>query len=561
MKFVINFLLPYLKKYRTKYLVGGLFTFITSILVLPTPLLTRRIFDDVLPTNNFSNLLLLCSIIIAVIITQTLLNYFQTIYYFRVNSRLILDIKLNLIKKINNTRLDFLQNYSSGYLTTRIEDDVNRIQGLLGDNIIFTIRDILSMFLCLSAIFYLNWKLAVFISVIYPLFGLVIIKHSKKISMKSVPYYEEYGMYKQQLEETINSVPAIKSHNRYKYNIVKFLKQFNRLFIKSYDLTKESQLNGIITNFTNNTFPILIIFVGGYSIISGSFTLGSLLAVNTFAMMMFGMVFRILSFNSNLQSVIPSIQRIIEVLNFPHEYEENEANKSHVRHMKIDNWEFGNIHYKYETETNHPLCFENLNFSLKSGDKIGIFGKSGGGKTTFIKILHGLFIADGMTLSINNLAVNDESVKHSILRSRIAYVEQEPFLFNDSIYNNVKFGNADATHSDILKALNDSHCTEFIDKLPDSYNTKVGFRGNNVSIGQKQRIAVARALLKNASILIFDEATSNLDSESTNAVLSAIFNLPDNIAIIIISHNKDIIDRCNKMYEMSDNKLIPFKTN
>jgi ABC-type multidrug transport system fused ATPase/permease subunit len=257
-----------------------------------------------------------------------------------------------------------------------------------------------------------------------------------------------------------------------------------------------------------------------------------------------------------------ALERVRELFELP----EEEIDKEIVLPERIEELAFEDVHFSYDelatktpshkeknyTEDNQVL--KGISFTAKRGEKIGIVGSSGGGKTTLLRLLAGLYEVDKGTILLNGKSLTTSEL--IALRRKVAIVEQEPYLFNDTIYNNIRFGNGRARKEEIYSAARQAYADEFVRRLPDGYQTVVGEKGANLSVGQKQRIAIARALVKKPKILVLDEATSNIDSISEEFINRTIFSLPDNMVVFLIAHRLTTIRSCDKILVLEEGKIV-----
>ncbi len=266
-----------------------------------------------------------------------------------------------------------------------------------------------------------------------------------------------------------------------------------------------------------------------------------------------------------------ALERVRELFNLP----EEKVDKEIVLPERLEELEFENVHFSYgtishtspereeesisksqprdESISDNPVL-KGITFRAKRGEKIGIVGSSGGGKTTLLRLLAGLYEVDEGRILLNGKRLTTAEL--IALRRQVAIVEQEPYLFNDTIYNNIRFGNGRASEEEIYSAARQAYADEFIRRLPDGYQTEVGEKGANLSVGQKQRIAIARALVKKPKILVLDEATSNIDSISEEFINRTIFSLPDDMIVFIIAHRLTTIWCCDKILVLEEGKIV-----
>ena len=566
------FFILYKKKYLSHHwknlFWGSLSILILSLLILPTPLITRRLLDKTIPDKNLQELLILMLIVFGLLLITRLLSYFQGILFYKINAKVMLDIRLDLLRKVNKLPLRISKTYSSGYLISRINEDTGRLHSLFADTIINIAKDLLTFLVGLTAIFFIHWKLALVSLTILPLYTLFTIYFSKKVREQSKMYYEDSAQTTRQLEESLNMLELSKIFLRYKYNLLRYYRKAKKSFRSNIKLGRTSYLNTAVVGFIGGIAPIAIIGYGGYEIIQGRLTIGSLIAFNSFVGYLFGPASRLINVNISIQKALIALQRVQELFDLP----EEEFAKDFQITDPINQIAFKNISFSYqpkELSSDHEkmcdrknienliLCediLSNISLKISKGEKIGIVGGSGSGKTTLLRMLSGLYEPDSGSILLNDKKLSNGEI--AAFRKQIAVVEQEPVLFSDTVYNNIRFGNTRARPEEIIAAAKQSHCSEFIDNLAKGYQTEVGNKGGNLSVGQKQRIAIARALIKNPKILILDEATSNIDAISEKYIMDTIYNLPNDMIVIIVAHRLSTIRSCDKIVILEKGAIV-----
>ncbi len=544
-KSILNFLRKYYLTYKVDLIIGGVSLFCLSLLILPTPLITRRIIDYSLPNKNLKELLFLIIVVFFLLLITKAITYFQGILFYKINTKIVLDIKMNLLKKINRLSLRTSKQFSTGYLISRINDDTGRLQSLFADTLVSMIKDIFTFLVGITVIFFIHWKLAIISIIILPFFAWSAIYFSRRVRVLSQIYYENNAQTTSQLEEALNSTEISKLFLRFKYSLLRYYIIAKRTFRSNITLGSVSILNSIVIGFISGLCPIIVIGYGGYEIIQGKLTIGSLVAFNSFAGYLFGPTNRLVNFHVRIQKALTALKRIIEIIELP----EEEIDEFFQIPEVINKIELNNINFSYREDMQ---IIKDFNLTLNKGDRIGIVGSSGSGKTTIIRLLTGLYLPNSGTFSLNGMYLTPAQIVS--LRKYIAVVEQEPFLFNDTIYNNIRFSNPKATNDQIIEAAKNAHADEFIKDMKNGYLSNVS--NKTLSTGQKQRIMIARALVRNPKILILDEATSNIDAISENYINKTINGLSDNIIVFIVAHRLNTIRKCNKIIVLEEGKII-----
>ena len=311
------FIVKYLKRYIFSLVLGCISIFTLSFLLLPTPFLTHHILDNVLPSKNIILLFKLITAILGLHVFQKILTYFQNFLFYRINAKIIYDIRLDLLKKINNLPLKISQKFGIGYLISRIDSDTERLKSLFADTIIRIVKDSLTFVVGLIAIFYLHWKLALLSIILLPFYIIATVYFGKKIRNLSKVYYEDDSQTVKQLEETLSMVELVKQFSRHNFNILRYLSKANTTFKSYTKLGKISFVNNLVIGFISGLSPLIIFCYGGYEIINNRLTIGSLIAFNSFVGYLFGPTRKLVNVNVQIQQALVALSRIEEIFNLP----------------------------------------------------------------------------------------------------------------------------------------------------------------------------------------------------------------------------------------------------
>ncbi|MDA3886529.1 MAG: ABC transporter ATP-binding protein [Candidatus Delongbacteria bacterium] len=539
------FLNKYIKKHTSLLILGGISILILSLLLLPTPFLTRHIIDNVLPNKNLEKLIIFISVVLIILLLQKILGYFQNFLFYKINNKIIYDIKLDLLKKINSISLKISKQFGTGYLISRINSDTQRLRSLFADTMIHIVKDVFTFIVGFCAIFYIHWKLAIVSVVLLPFFAVTTIYFSKKIRSISKIYFEDDSQTVKQLDETLSMIELIKQYSRQKFNILRYISKANISYKSYVKLGKISFTNNLVIGLIGGLAPIIIIGYGGYEIINERLTIGSLIAFNSFVGYLFGPTNRLVNVNVQIQQALVALNRIKELFDM-----ESEPIKEIENFSNIENISFNNVNFNYEE---NEKLIDKLSFKIYKGEKVAIVGGSGNGKTTIFRLLTGLYDIDSGEIRINNRTASYPEIV--FLRKKIAVVEQEPFMFDDTIYNNIALGKAGATKEEIYNVAENAYVNNFADKMVDGLLTQVGIKGSNLSVGQKQRISIARALLKSPDVLLMDEATSNIDTISEKYIEKTISAIGKDKIVIIVAHRLSTIRNCDKIFVLENGTI------
>jgi len=572
LKNIIRFL-PYLKSQWKRAFIAGIFMFISVILQLPLPLVTRHIIDHILPNKNIVFLNWVILGLLGFMVVKGVLDVLNTYFLSLYKERVLFDIQLRLFQHIQRLDLSFFKSNKIGYLMDRIRNDVSNLQGLLAQTLLNFSRDSLTFFVGAIIIFIFHWKLALISLTIMPLFIYSIYFFSGRIRRKSKELQERFALVSATLQETLSANFIVKSFRLETCEARKFVKKFRELIRTRIRFDLLSSLFGYITAFIGGIGPLIVLWYGGREVIDGKLTLGTLVAFGAFVGYLFGPTQRLMNLNASIQQSLGSLDRVFEILDIVPEISEHSSTKKFKPvEGKV---EFDNITFSYDGSG--PVL-KNISFTIESCKTVALVGKSGAGKTSLANLIPRFYDPQEGNIFIDRANIKEVGIRD--LRKAIGIVPQETFLFSGTIKENIKYGNLNASNEEIISAAILANADCFIKKLPKGYDTEVGERGVKLSGGERQRIAIARAILKDPKILIFDEATSELDSESERLIQDALRELCKDRSTLIIAHrlsttiNADVIvvldkgsvidmgkhselyERCEFYRELCKNQLI-----
>ena len=306
----------------------------------------------------------------------------------------------------------------------------------------------------------------------------------------------------------------------------------------------------ILKGAVKAVFGIAILWIGTIQVLNGIISIGTLLTFNALLAYFLTPIENIVNFQSTLQSAIVAAERLEEIIEYDSDKNKEELNKIKFINLKGD-IEFKNLKFRYGSRA---LILDNINIKIRENEKIALVGESGSGKTTVSKLLMKFYPINEGEIIINNSNIND--IDTEILREKIAYISQETFLFNKTIFENLTIGKNNISYEQVIEACKKAQIHDFINTLPARYNTVIEENGSNFSGGQRQRLSIARAILKNPDILIMDEATSNLDSITEKVINNTMNDFMKNKTAIIIAHRLSTIQNCDNIYVLEKGKVI-----
>lgn len=475
--------------------------------------------------------------------------YTYDILLQQVGLAVIRDFRSRIFKHIHIQPLSFFHAYPTGTLISRVISDVTLMQRALSSALIGILRDFFTIVVLLGVVFYLNWKLALFCFVVLPFAVFPIIKFAKVFRRLSTKGQEETAHVSNMLYETITGNRIVKAFNMEAYENNRYNKQLNLLFDITVLDAKFRCVQHPLMEFIGGVAIAVFIWFGGKLVIDGAMTPGEFFALMTSLVVAYDPVKRLGKVNSTIQQGLAAATRLFAILDIEPAISDNP--KAEKLPAFEDRIVFDNVGFVYDDNT---VALTDINLTVPAGQTLAIVGHSGGGKTTLTNLVPRFLDVTSGTITIDGYDIRE--VTMATLRDQIAMVTQQTILFNDTVKNNIAYGSLGRSDAEIEQAAVAAHALQFIQTLPDGFDTIIGEAGARLSGGECQRISIARALLKNAPILILDEATSALDSESEREVQSALENLMKNRTTFVIAHRLSTIKNSDRIIVIKNGSIV-----
>jgi len=535
-KKMLSRILSYFIPYWTRMLLVVGCIIVTSILGLVPPLLIKNIIDKALPQKDLKLLSLFIFVSIGITIILGLLQVAQSYLSIWISKHIMMTMKNQMYSHLQRLSLNFYSAAKPGEITTRLTSDIDGIQDIFNLTFVNALSSIFVLISTALVLVTMNWKLALVGMIILPTFIFPTRKVGKlkwKIATKS---QEKISDLNQIIQETFSISGAIltkiftKEKDEYK--------KFEHTNQEVASLQIRESLVGRWFRMTISTFisigPMLIYFYGGYLFIKGEISIGSIIAFVALLGRLYSPVSQLSNIHIDVTRSLALFVRIFEYFDQKQEIvDKRDALSLEMIKGKVD---FKKVHFSYNSEVK---VLEDISFSVEPGTMVALVGPSGAGKTTITNLIPRLYDVIAGSIKIDDQDIREVTLES--LRKQIGIVMQEPYLFNDTIEENLRYGKSDATEEEIIMACKAAYIHDFIMMLPENYQTMVGNRGIKLSGGEKQRVSIARVILKNPRIIILDEATSSLDSVSEEYIQKAMVPLLSNRTSFVIAHRLSTI--------------------
>jgi ABC-type multidrug transport system fused ATPase/permease subunit len=541
-----KFLAKYISRWW-KYLVLGIVALaVATILSLITPRLTQKAIDE-LTKGISTNLIRYAIFIIAIAIIRAFLTYFQRYVSGLFTEKIGKAIKDELYEHLHQVPVSYFNKMPVGELVSRASSDVEVVKRFVNNALINVFWIILLFFGAMYFLFSTNIMLALMIMVILPFITVTTVKFSHKVRPLHLKTQQQIAVMTRVAEENLYGIKVVKSYGREEYVIGRFKREALEVLNRVLTANRVSSIYSPLIGFIANSSLLIILLFGGIQVIKGNLTLGELVAFNSYVGMLLWPMRSVGQIINLSQRYIAARDRLLEILNFPVEEEDANAITLPIRGEVV----FDNVTFGYDK--NRPVI-KNISFRANPGETIAIVGPTGCGKSTILELISRLYNPQKGTIYIDGIDIRRFKLDH--LRKNIGIVFQEPFLFSDTIRNNIAFGKPDASMEEIIEVSKRSHCHEFIMNLPQGYDTIVGERGITLSGGERQRVSLARALLVKPPILILDEATSSVDVETELLIHDALSEITKNTTTFIVAHRFSTIRNADRIIVLEDGKIV-----
>jgi len=532
-------LLALIKKNKFRLFLAMACMLVIAVASSATAFLVKPVLDDIFFNKDTTMLKIIPVVVVLIYFLRGLGMYGQDYLMNYVGENVIKDLRNDLYNRIQDLPIAFFHKEQTGVLMSRITNDVNIIKAMVSTAVTGSLKDSFTIVGLTFVIFYRDWKMALFAFVVLPIAFFPVVEFGRRVRRISTGCQEAMADLNSFLHETFAGNKIVKAFGMESYEKKRFFDKTLDLFKLEMKAVIARSLSSPIMEFLGGLGIAFIIWYGGYKVITGSSTAGTFFSFMAAVLMLYDPVKKLSGLNNAVQQGLAAADRVFDIMEMESDIKERKDPITIKRGPHRVTFE--NVFFKYDD----VMVLKDINLDVKAGEVLALVGMSGGGKTSLVNLIPRFYDVTRGTIRIDGIDICDVSI--SSLRDQMGIVTQEPILFNDSIRNNIAYGKRNATDKEIIKAAEAAYAYDFIQNFPNKFDTNIGELGGRLSGGEKQRICIARALLKDAPILILDEATSSLDAEAEMLVQKALENLMKGRTTFVIAHRLSTIDYADRI--------------
>lgn len=544
----IRLFLSFLKKYRVRMIVGLILVFITSLLVLINPQISGMIVDEVIEGQHYEKLGILLLIMIGVTLVRSLLRFTFLMCFESSSQGLVYDMREEAYRKLMKEDFNFFNKNRTGDLMSRQTGDMDAVRHMVSHVIYFSFENILVFLMALVMIFSVNVKMALCMLIVLPFTLAVTLSQRRHIKPAFDRVRDCFSSLNAFAQETIAGNRVVKAFAKEDYELEKFDRE--------NDGYRDAQLNAAsiwmkyipMFEILSQCLTIILMIMGGFMVIDGEMTIGNMVTVNGYLWMLNSPLRQAGWIINDLQRFLTAIEKIYKVYTTEPDIKQPE----HVvekRKLK-GSVTFDHVNYY----TNDDTVLKDISFHVEPGQTVGIIGATGSGKSSLVNLICRFYDVNQGRVLVDDIDVRNLNLQ--TLRGNIGIAMQDVFLFSDTIEGNIAYGNPDCTFEQVQAAAKIANADEFIREMPEGYDTIIGERGVGLSGGQKQRISLARAILKDPSIIILDDTTSAIDMETESMIQNELKKISDERTVFIIAHRISSIIHADQILVLDNGRLV-----
>ncbi len=544
----IRWFLSFLKKYRVRMIVGLILVFITALLVLINPQISGMIVDEVIEGQHYEKLGILLLIMIGVTLVRSLLRFTFLMCFESSSQGLVYDMREEAYRKLMKEDFNFFNKNRTGDLMSRQTGDMDAVRHMVSHVIYFSFENILVFLMALVMIFSVNVKMALCMLIVLPFTLAVTLSQRRHIKPAFDRVRDCFSSLNAFAQETIAGNRVVKAFAKEDYELEKFDRE--------NDGYRDAQLNAAsiwmkyipMFEILSQCLTIILMIMGGFMVIDGEMTIGNMVTVNGYLWMLNSPLRQAGWIINDLQRFLTAIEKIYKVYTTEPDIKQPE----HVVEKRKLNGSVTFDHVNYYT--NDDTVLKDISFHVEPGQTVGIIGATGSGKSSLINLICRFYDVNQGSVLVDDIDVRNLDLQ--TLRGNIGIAMQDVFLFSDTIEGNIAYGNPDCTFEQVQAAAKIANADEFIREMPEGYDTIIGERGVGLSGGQKQRISLARAILKDPSIIILDDTTSAIDMETESMIQNELKKISDERTVFIIAHRISSIIHADQILVLDNGRLV-----
>lgn len=539
----------YVKKQRLGLFLAITFVIASTLLNLVAPYMIGVIVDDFILKGDVGGTIRMAMILAVIYVFSFLFTLLESFVMVRVSLKTMQSLRFDLFKKMQTLPLKFFDSRAQGDLMSRMTNDIDNLNMALSQSVIQIVTSLLTFVGVAFAMFSLNWRLAIVTLVVIPL---IVVTSKQIIKRSSVNYtarQRDLGKLNGYIEEMMTGSEVITLFGKEQATVQHFYSMNENLRQSAQRAEMTSGLLGPLNNFMNNIGLSLVIGAGALLAVGGYATIGVIAAFVTYGSQLFRPLNQMSNLLNTFQSAIAGAERVFEILDEKSELTDASGG------LEVGQFKgqvaFDHVDFSYDGE---KRILKNINFTAKPGETVALVGPTGSGKTTIINLLTRFYDVNKGTILLDGYPITDYKIGN--VRKKVGVVLQDTYLFSGTIRENIRYGCLDATDEEVENAAKVAYAHDFIKYLPLQYDTEIVSGGMNLSQGQRQLIAIARAILEDADLLILDEATSNVDTRTEVDIQNGLHNLMKGRTSFVIAHRLKTIENADQILVIKDGEIV-----
>ncbi|UTE78892.1 ABC transporter ATP-binding protein [Rossellomorea sp. KS-H15a] len=553
--------LQFVKPYKWQIigtLIIGIIKFTIPLLI---PVLIKYVIDDIIGAKGLtadektSQLLMIMGIMLVLfLLVRPPVEYYRQYFAQWTGNKILYDLRDYLFSHIQRLSFKYYSNTRAGEVISRVINDVEQTKNFVITGLMNLWLDAATIVIALSIMFTMDVSLTLVSLIAFPFYAFSVRYFFGRLRGLTRDRSQALAEVQSHLHERVQGMAVIKSFAVEDYEQKQFQDQNHNFLTKALKQTSWNAKAFAVVNTITDISPLIIIGYAGLQVINGDLTIGTMAAFIAYIDRLYGPLRRLVNSSTTLTQSIASMDRVFEFMDEKYDIDD-EPGAVPCENVQGD-IQFNNVSFRYESDEERVL--RNLNLDIKTGETVALVGMSGGGKSSFVSLIPRFYDVTEGEILLDGTDLRRFQVRS--LRDNIGMVLQDNILFSESVKMNIKFGNPEATDEEVIEAAKAANAHDFIMKLPQGYDTRVGERGVKLSGGQKQRVAIARVFLKNPPILILDEATSALDLESEHLIQESLEVLAKDRTTFIVAHRLSTITHADRIIHMEHGEVVEMGT-